>query len=64
MNIKENINTLGNTQALEEFLFAMIYWVAVIVVIIFIFYVAVKISNIVRERKNPKARKNKDNFLD
>ena len=64
MNIKENINTLGNTQALEELLFAMIYWVAVIVVIIFIFYVAVKISNIVRERKNPKARKNKDNFLD
>lgn len=64
MNIKENINTLGNTQALEEFLFAMIYWVAVIVVIIFIFYIAVKISNIVRERKNPRARKNKDNFLD
>lgn len=64
MNIKDNINTLGNTQALEEFLFAMIYWVAVIVVIIFIFYIAVKISNIVRERKNPKARKNKDNFLD
>ena len=64
MNIKENINTLGYTQALEELLFAMIYWVAVIVVIIFIFYVAVKISNIVRERKNPKARKNKDNFLD
>ncbi len=64
MNIKENINTLGNTQALEEFLFAMIYWVAVIVVIIFIFYIAVKISNIIRERKNPRARKNKDNFLD
>lgn len=63
-NIKENINQLGDTQALEELLFAMIYWIAVVVVILFIFYVCVKINNKVKEYKSKKSRKNKDDFLD
>lgn len=64
MNIKENINTLTNTKALEELLFAMIYWVAVIVVILLVFYIFVKITNLIREYKSGKTRKNRDNFLD
>lgn len=64
MNIKENINTLTNTKALEEFLFALIYWVAVIVVILLVFYIFVKITNLIREYKGGKSRKNRDNFLD
>ncbi|MCR5213106.1 MAG: hypothetical protein K6E10_01725 [Eubacterium sp.] len=43
--LKENISTLSNTGSIENVLIAIAYWLAVIVVILFVFYVAVKINN-------------------
>ena len=51
---RDNINSLSNTGAIENILIAIIYWLAVVVVILFVFYIAVKINNyrLYRKSKN------------
>lgn len=55
--IRDNINSLSNTGALENILIAIIYWLAVVVVILFVFYIAVKINNYRLYRKSGKIEK-------
>ncbi len=43
--LKDNISNLSNTGSIENVLIAIAYWLAVIVVILFVFYIAVKINN-------------------
>ena len=42
---RENINSLSNTGTLENILIGLAYWLAVVVILLFVFYVAVKIHN-------------------
>ena len=42
---RENINSLSNTGTLENILIGLAYWLAVVVILLFVFYVAVKINN-------------------
>ena len=44
-DVRETINSLSNTGTLENILIAIAYWLAVAVVILFVFFVAVKINN-------------------
>jgi heme/copper-type cytochrome/quinol oxidase subunit 2 len=60
----QNIDSLSDTAALEELLFAIMYWVAVIVVMLFIFYLSVRITNKVRAWKRKEPKKNRDDFID
>ena len=47
---------------MENILIAVIYWLAVIVVILFVFYIAVKINNYRLYKRNSKVEL--DDFLD
>jgi hypothetical protein len=58
---RDNIDSLSNTGALENLLIAIIYWLAVIVVILFVFYIAVKINNYRLYRRH--GMMDKDDFL-
>ena len=58
---RDNINSLSNTGTIENILIAIAYWLAVIVVILFVFYVAVKINNYRQYRRHGKVEK--DDFL-
>ena len=58
---RDNINALSNTGKLENILIAIAYWLAVVVVILFVFYVAVKINNYRQYRRHGKVEK--DDFL-
>lgn len=58
---RDNINSLSNTGTIENVLIAIAYWLAVIVVILFVFYVAVKINNYRQYRRHGKVEK--DDFL-
>ena len=58
---RENINTLSNTGNIENILVGIIYWLAVIVVILLVFYIAVKINNYRLYRRHGKGAK--DDFL-
>ena len=42
---RENINSLSNTGTLENILIGLAYWLAVVVILLFVFSVAVKINN-------------------
>lgn len=61
-DLREQINSLGNTGTLENMLIAIAYWLFVIVVILFIFWIVVKINNyrLYRRRSKPK---DKDDFF-
>ncbi len=59
--LRDNIDSLSNTGALENLLIAIIYWLAVIVVILFVFYIAVKINNYRLYRRH--GMMDKDDFL-
>lgn len=61
--LKENIESLTNTKGLEDLLIGIAYWLGVIVVVILIFYICVKINNLVRTRKNKKVLRDRDDFL-
>ena len=61
-DIKNNIDSLSNTGNIENILIAVIYWLAVVVVILFVFYIAVKINNYRLYRRNSKD-KDKEDFL-
>ncbi|MBR3041981.1 MAG: hypothetical protein IKH94_04840 [Eubacterium sp.] len=58
---RDNINSLSNTGAIENVLIAIIYWLAVVVVILFVFYIAVKINNYRQYRKSKNFEK--EDFL-
>ncbi len=58
---RDNINSLSNTGTIENVLIAIAYWLAVVVVILFVFYVAVKINNYRQYRRHGKVEK--DDFL-
>ncbi len=60
---KENIESLTNTKGLEDLLIGIAYWLAVIAVVIFIFYICIKINNLFQTRKNKKALRDRDDFL-
>ena len=58
---RDNINSLSNTETYENILIGIAYWLAVIVVILFVFYVAVRINNYRLYRRHGKGAK--DDFL-
>lgn len=61
--IKENIENLTNTKGIEDFLIGISYWLAVIVVVLLIFYVCIKIYNFSQQHKGKKPFKGRDDFL-
>ncbi len=61
--LKENIESLTNTKGLEDLLIAIAYWLGVIAVVILIFYICIKLSNLFRTRKNKKVLRDRDDFL-
>ena len=60
---KDNLGNLSNTSNIEEFLIAAAYWIAIILVILFIFYVSVKLNNFIQDRKRKKTGADKDDFI-
>ena len=61
--LKDNIESLTNTKGLEDLLIGIAYWLAVIVVVILIFYIVIKLNNLFQTRKNKKALRDRDDFL-
>ena len=61
--LKENIEHLTNTKGLEDLLIALAYWIGVIAIVLFIFYVVIKINNYVQQKKSKKPFKGRDDFL-
>ncbi|MBR0145322.1 MAG: hypothetical protein IJM25_01510 [Eubacterium sp.] len=61
--LKENIENLTNTKNLEDLLIGISYWLAVIVVVLLIFYVCIKVYNYVQQKKSKKPFKGRDDFL-
>jgi preprotein translocase subunit SecG len=62
--LKENIENLTNTKGIEDILIGISYWLAVIVVVLLIFYVCIKIYNYTQSRKiKKKPFKGRDDFL-
>lgn len=53
---RNNIDSLADTSTLENILIAIIYWMAILVVILLIFYIAVKIHNVVLKKNHRKMR--------
>lgn len=58
---RDNINSLANTGHIENILIGIAYWLAVIVVILFVFYIAVKINNYRLYKRHGK--NDKDDFF-
>ena len=58
---RDNINNLSNTGNIENVLIAIAYWLAVIVVILFVFYIAVKLNNWRLYKRHGKGEK--DDYL-
>ena len=61
--LKENIESLTDTKGLEDLLIAIAYWLGVIAVVILIFFIVVKVNNLVRTRKNKKVLRDRDDLL-
>ena len=61
--LKENIENLTNTKSLEDLLIGISYWLAVIVVVLLIFYVCIKIYNYTQQKKTKRPFKGRDDFL-
>ncbi|MBQ9872267.1 MAG: hypothetical protein IJM27_10085 [Eubacterium sp.] len=60
---KDNIENLTNTKGLEDLLIAIAYWLGVIVVVLLVFYICIKISNYVHQKKTKRPYKGRDDFL-
>ena len=56
-DIRDNIKSLSNTGTLENILIAIAYWLLVVVIILFVFYIAVKINNYRQYRRFGKGDK-------
>ena len=61
-NFTDQIGEMTNTTNIENLLMAMAYWLVVIIILIFVFLVAVKISNFIKHKKGT-LRTEKDDFL-
>ena len=59
--IKDNIRSLSNTGTFENILIAIAYWLLVVVIILFVFYIAVKINNYRQFKRNGKI--DRDDFM-
>ena len=59
--IKDNIRSLSNTGTFENILIAIAYWLLVVVIILFVFFIAVKINNYRQFKRNGKI--DRDDFM-
>lgn len=62
-SIIDKIGEMSKTSNLERLLLGIAYWLIVIIVILFVFLVAVKISNFIKERRGTLKREKDDFFL-
>lgn len=53
-NLWENLDNISKTGDLLNLLEAWIYWIAVVVILVLIFYIAVKFANFVRKISDKK----------
>ena len=60
-DIRDNIKSLSNTGTLENILIAIAYWLLVVAIILFVFYIAVKINNYRQYGRNGKIER--DDFM-
>ena len=60
-DVRESIDMFGHTGTIENILIGIAYWLAVVVVILFVFYIVVKINNWRQYKKNGKLEK--EDFL-
>jgi hypothetical protein len=62
-SIIDKIGDMSKTSELERLLLGIAYWLVVIIVILFVFLVAIKISNFIKERRGTLKREKDDFFL-
>ena len=62
-SIIDKIGEMSKTSELERLLLGIAYWLGVIIVILFVFLVAIKISNFIKERRGTLKREKDDFFL-
>ncbi|MBO6166095.1 MAG: hypothetical protein J6O17_07000 [Eubacterium sp.] len=62
-SIIDKIGEMSKTSELERLLLGIAYWLVVIIVILFVFLVAIKISNFIKERRGTLKREKDDFFL-
>lgn len=62
-SIIDKIGDMSKTSELERLLLGIAYWLGVIIVILFVFLVAIKISNFIKERRGTLKREKDDFFL-
>ena len=62
-SVIDKIGEMSKTADLERLLLGIAYWLVVIIVIIFVFLVAVKISNFIKMRRGTLKREKDDFFL-
>ena len=62
-SVIERIGEISETTEVEQLLLGIAYWLIVIIVILFVFLVAVKISNFIKKQKGTLKREKDDFFL-
>ena len=62
-SIIDKMGEMSKTAELERLLLGIAYWLIVIIVILFVFLVAIKISNFIKERRGTLKREKDDFFL-
>ena len=60
-DLKDSLNSLTNTSGFENLLLSIAYWVAILAVILLVFYIFIKLKDFVSFIKNGK--KDSDDFL-
>ena len=61
-DIVEQVGELTKTAEIENLLMGIAYWLVVIIIILFVFLVAIKISNCVKKQRGT-LRREKDDFF-
>ena len=61
-DIVEQVGELTKTAEIENLLMGIAYWLVVIIIILFVFLVAIKISNFVKKQRGPLRREMDDFF--
>ena len=57
------IEKLTDTRELEDLLIASAYWVGIIIMVIFVFWMTVKINNYIQSRKSERAKDDRDDYM-
>jgi len=57
------IEKLTDTRELEDLLIASAYWVGIVIMVIFVFWMAVKINNYIQSRKSDRAKDDRDDYM-